>query len=92
MNDIRHSFAQQGLIRSADHRILGGVSAGIGRRIGVGPWTARLLLVLVMLILPGAGFLIYPILWILMPTEKQARSYDLPAGPVAPSAPPAPAQ
>ncbi|WP_323794277.1 PspC domain-containing protein [Nocardioides sp.] len=77
MNDIRQSLARQGLIRSSDRKILGGVSAGIGRRIGVGPWTARLLVVLVMLVLPGSSILIYPILWILMPTEEQARSYDL---------------
>ena len=76
MNDIRESFARHGLIRSADHRILGGVSAGIGRRIGVGPWTARLLVVLAMLVIPGSSILIYPILWILMPTEEQARAYE----------------
>lgn len=78
MNDIRQSLARQGLIRSSDQKILGGVSAGIGRRIGVGPWAARLLVVLVMLVLPGSSILIYPILWILMPTEEQARAYELP--------------
>ncbi len=81
MNDIRQTFARQGLIRSSDQKILGGVAAGIGRRIGVGPWTARLLVVLVMIALPGSSILIYPILWILMPTEEQARSYDLPQRP-----------
>ena len=75
MNDIRQNLAEQGLVRSSRHRILGGVSAGLGRRIGVGPWTARLLLVLTMLLLPGAGFLVYPILWIVMPTEEQATGY-----------------
>ena len=88
MNDIRQSLARQGLIRSSEHKILGGVSAGIGRRIGVGPWTARLLVVLVMLVLPGSSILIYPILWILMPTEEQARAHDLP---VTPDATPDPA-
>ena len=91
MNDIRQSFARQGLIRSSQHKILGGVSAGIGRRIGVGPWTARLLVILTMLVLPGSSILIYPILWILMPTEEQARSYDVrPEHPGHP-APPTPA-
>lgn len=86
MNDIRQSFARHGLVRSSDHRILGGVSGGIGRRIGVGPWTARLLVVLTMIVLPGSSILIYPILWILMPTEQQARSYDAPVGAAAPPA------
>ena len=90
MKDIRQSFAQQGLVRSSEHRILGGVSAGIGRRIGVGPWTARLLVLLTMVVLPGSPILIYPILWILMPTEEQAATYDLAAGSVAPPAPVAP--
>ncbi len=83
MNDIRQSFAHHGLVRSSDHKILGGVSAGIGRRIGVGPWTARLLVVLAMLVLPGSSILLYPILWILMPTEEQARGYGL--GPATPA-------
>ncbi len=84
MNDIRQSLARQGLIRSSQHKILGGVSTGIGRRLGVGPWTARLLVVLTMLVLPGSSILIYPILWILMPTEEQARAYDVLPGPAAP--------
>ena len=89
MNDIRESLARQGLVRSSQHRILGGVSAGIGRRIGVGPWAARLLVVLT--VLPGSSILIYPILWILMPTEEQAASYGAYAPPEGPAAPPTPA-
>ena len=69
MNDIRQFFARHGLVRSRDERVLGGVAAGLGRRFGLSPWTARLLFVLVLLVLPGSQFLIYPILWILMPTE-----------------------
>ena len=37
--------------------------------IWVDPWPARLLFVLVLMILPGSQILIYPILWILMPSE-----------------------
>ncbi len=80
MNDIRQSLAQHGLVRSSDHKILGGVSAGIGRRIGVGPWVARLLVVLTTIVLPGSPILIYPILWILMPTQAQADAYALRVG------------
>ena len=67
MNDIRQSFARYGLVRSRDRRVLGGVAAGLGRRFGLGPWTARLLFVLLLLVIPGSQLLVYPILWILMP-------------------------
>jgi phage shock protein C len=84
VTDIRQSLARQGLVRSDRHRLLGGVSAGLGRRIGVGPWVARLLVVLVLIALPGSSLVLYPIAWVLMPSEEQARSYDL-----APVPPPA---
>ncbi|HEX3222807.1 MAG TPA: PspC domain-containing protein [Nocardioides sp.] len=70
MNDIRQSFAQHGLVRSRDRRVLGGVCAGLGRRFGLAPWTARLLFVLLLLVVPGSQILVYPILWILMPSEE----------------------
>jgi phage shock protein C len=69
MNDIRQSFAQQGLIRPREGRVLGGVIAGLGRRFGIDPWPARLLFVLLLMVLSGCPILIYPILWILMPSE-----------------------
>lgn len=70
MNDIRQSFAKRGLVRSRDRRVLGGVCAGLGHRLGLSPWTARVLFVLLLLILPGSQILVYPILWILMPSEE----------------------
>ena len=70
MNDIRQSFARHGLVRSRDRRVLGGVASGLGRRFGLQPWTARLLFVLLLLVIPGSQLLIYPVLWILMPSEE----------------------
>ena len=70
MNDIRQSFAQQGFVRPHEGRVLGGVIAGLGRRFGIAPWPARLLSVLLLMVLPGCPILIYPILWILMPSEE----------------------
>ena len=67
MNDIHQSFAQQGLVRAREGRVLGGVCAGLGRRFGIAPWPARLLFVLLLMVIPGSQILIYPILWILMP-------------------------
>jgi phage shock protein PspC (stress-responsive transcriptional regulator) len=69
MNDIHQSFARQGLVRARDGRVLGGVCAGLGRRFGIAPWPARILFVLLLMLIPGSQILIYPILWILMPTE-----------------------
>ena len=74
MNDIHNSFRQQGLVRASDGRVLGGVIAGLGRRFGIDPWPARLLFVLVLMLLPGSQFLIYPILWVLMPLEAKGTS------------------
>jgi phage shock protein PspC (stress-responsive transcriptional regulator) len=70
MNDIHSSFAQQGLVRPRDERVLGGVASGLGRRFGFAPWPARILFVLLLMVIPGSQILIYPILWILMPSEQ----------------------
>jgi len=70
MHSIHDLFRRHGLTRSADGRILGGVFAGLGRRIGLDPWPARLLFFLVLLVIPGCQLLVYPILWILMPKAE----------------------
>jgi len=70
MNDIHQSFARNGLVRPQQGRILGGVCAGLGQRFGIAPWTARLLFVLLLMVIPGSQILIYPVLWILMPAEE----------------------
>ncbi len=69
MDDIRSTFARQGLVRSSDRGLLGGVCAGLGRRVGLTPWVARLLFVVLLMIVPGSQLLIYPVLWILMPAD-----------------------
>ena len=56
-------------MRSSDRGILGGVCAGIGRRLGLTPWIARLLFVVLLMVLPGSQLLVYPVLWFLMPAE-----------------------
>jgi phage shock protein C len=73
MNDVHQSFADRGLVRPREGRVLGGVCAGLGQRFGITPWTARLLFVLLLMVIPGSQILIYPILWILMPAESTAR-------------------
>lgn len=70
MGSIHDLFRRHGLTRPSEGRILGGVCAGLGRRIGLEPWPARLLFLLALLVLPGCQVLIYPILWILMPKAQ----------------------
>jgi phage shock protein C len=70
MNDIHSTFRNQGLVRPKQGRVLGGVVAGLGRRFGIDPWPARLLFVLILMVIPGSQIIIYPILWILMPSEQ----------------------
>lgn len=83
MNDVRQSLARQGLVRPRRGRVLGGVCAGVGQRFGLGPWTSRLLFVLLLMVVPGSQVLIYPVLWVLMPDGDDARF----SGPVVPTTP-----
>ena len=80
MTDVRASLAHQGLVRPRDGRVLGGVCAGVGRRFGLTPWVSRLLFVLVLMVVPGSQLLIYPVLWVLMPSEDTS-TYRDPATP-----------
>jgi phage shock protein C len=62
------SFRRQGLVRPRQGRVIAGVCAGLGRRFGLSPWTARTLFIIVLMVIPGSQIII-PILWILMPSE-----------------------
>jgi phage shock protein PspC (stress-responsive transcriptional regulator) len=81
MDTVHDSMRRQGLVRPRDGRVLGGVCAGLGRRFGIDPWPARLLFVLILFVIPGSQILIYPILWILMPSDGAPAG----AGPASPT-------
>lgn len=70
MNGIHARFRHHGLVRPRHGRLLAGVCAGLGRRLGLSPGLARFLFVVVLLVLPGSQFLVYPLLWLLMPSEE----------------------
>lgn len=70
MDRFRSDLRRNGLARPRDGRVLGGVCAGIGRRFGIDPWPARLLFVLVLMVLPGTQFVVYPLLWFLLPRDE----------------------
>jgi phage shock protein PspC (stress-responsive transcriptional regulator) len=63
----------EGLYRPRQGRIIGGVCAGLARRFGLGAWTVRLLALLSCL-LPGPQFVIYLILWVMLPSEENYRT------------------
>ncbi len=78
MDDIRAAFGRQGLYRSRDERVLAGVCAGLGRRVRLDPWPARIVFFLVLMLIPGSQLLIYPVLWLLMPqqgNDNHVRAY-----------------
>jgi phage shock protein C len=72
MGPIRNAFRERGLVRVREGRVLGGVLAGLGRRLGLQPWPTRLLFLGLLLLIPGSQLLVYPVLWILMPQESES--------------------
>jgi phage shock protein PspC (stress-responsive transcriptional regulator) len=56
------------LSRPRGDRWIAGVCSGLARRFGMSPGTVRLIFV-VSCLLPGPQFLIYLILWVMMPSE-----------------------
>ncbi|WP_344954631.1 PspC domain-containing protein [Actinomadura miaoliensis] len=66
----------EGLHRPRHGRMIGGVCAGLARRFGMSPGTVRLL-ALLSCVLPGPQFVVYLILWVMLPNEDKhaARTY-----------------
>jgi phage shock protein PspC (stress-responsive transcriptional regulator) len=62
----RRWFAEKGLRRKRDGRVLGGVCAGLARRYDVNPLVMRVLAVMTALIVSP---LPYVALWVLMPRD-----------------------
>jgi phage shock protein C len=69
VSGLVESFRRQGLVRPREGRVIAGVCAGLGRRFGLRPWPARILFVVVLMVIPGSQLIVYPVLWILMPSE-----------------------
>lgn len=69
--NIHEDMRRQGLVRPQQDRVLAGVCAGLARKLGINPWGARLLFVLALMVLPGSQLIVYPILWVLMPSEDR---------------------
>ena len=61
-----------GLLRSQEHRILGGVCGGIAEWLGWSPTTVRILFVLLSVLSAAfPGILVYLLLWLFMPEREE---------------------
>jgi phage shock protein PspC (stress-responsive transcriptional regulator) len=58
-------------IMRSDERWIAGVCGGLARRFGITPNQMRLIFVISCLF-PGPQFVIYLVLWVLMPDERKA--------------------
>jgi phage shock protein PspC (stress-responsive transcriptional regulator) len=66
LDGARTWFAEQGLSRPSEGRVIGGVSAAFARRFGVNPFVARAITVAAAI---GFTPFAYVALWVLMPSE-----------------------
>ncbi|MFC0864074.1 PspC domain-containing protein [Sphaerimonospora cavernae] len=62
------------MYRSRRYKIIAGVCGGIAERYGMRPTMVRLLFLL-SCILPGPQFVIYLIMWVLIPKEPERPGY-----------------
>ncbi len=60
---------QNRLYRSQKNKMIGGVAGGLGDYLNIDPVLIRIIFVIT-LFLSGTGFLLYVILWIVVPQEK----------------------
>ncbi len=67
---------QKQLYRSRKHRIFGGVAGGLAEYFELDPVLMRVIFVIVALI-SGLGFLLYIILWIVIPEEPIELTYNI---------------
>jgi phage shock protein C len=68
LDGARAWFAENGLSRPREGRVLGGVSAAFARRYRINPLVARIAAVAVAIVLTP---LVYAGLWVLMPSDKE---------------------
>ena len=66
IDGARTWFAEEGLSRRRDDRVIAGVSGAFARRFGVNPFVARIITVAAAIAFTP---LIYVALWVLMPSE-----------------------
>ena len=63
------------LYRSTSDKMIGGVCGGLGKYFEIDPTVVRLIFALFFFGF-GSGFLVYVLLWIIMPEEPQIQSQE----------------
>lgn len=66
-----------GLYRSTKDTMIGGVAAGLAEYLNIDVTLVRILFILLVLV-GGGGFILYIILWIVLPEDKTLSSYKTP--------------
>lgn len=66
-SDIKKSRRRRRLFRDPDHRVFGGVASGISAYFGIDVVVIRLIFVILFFLGYGFSFLLYVILWIVVP-------------------------
>lgn len=61
-------MARERLVRSSNEKIIAGVCGGLAARFDITPREARIIWILLSL-LPGPMWILYVILWIILPEE-----------------------
>lgn len=64
-------MVNQQLHRSDRHRIIGGVCGGLAESFGGSPWLYRLAFIAGTIITHGALIILYPALWIFLPSQSR---------------------
>jgi phage shock protein C len=72
------------LYRSRNNRMLGGVCAGLGEYLNIDATVIRILFV-VLAFVYGASFIVYLIMWVLMPEAPQSATEVVPTQDDTPS-------
>jgi len=60
------------LRRTTDDKIIAGVCGGLGRYFGVDPVLMRVIFAVTVVLTGGLALFAYPVLWFLMPEDRQA--------------------
>lgn len=68
------------LVRTRGDRMIGGLAAGIGRKLGMDPTWVRIIWVILAFATSGAAVLVYFVLLFVVPEETDAEAAAAPAG------------
>ncbi|SNS87556.1 Phage shock protein PspC (stress-responsive transcriptional regulator) [Asanoa hainanensis] len=68
------------LRRTTDDKIIAGVCGGLGRYFGVDPVLMRVIFAVTVVLTGGLALLAYPVLWFLMPEDRDAAGTWGPGG------------